>query len=354
MRKRRITAEFDPTQAVILTWPHDMEQWGEQLPPAQHCIAQVAAWCSSQCDVIICAHNESIQSLAKKQLEASCDTISTANFLRIQTYLVPNNNIWVRDHGPIAITFEEKVLLMNFDFNGWGQKYPHAWDNAITDTLALQGVFGDNIPHNVPFVLEGGSIDSDGRGNLLTTSRCLLSETRNGSAEQPMTKEQAEEALTAWLGPHTFIWLDVGDIVGDDTDGHIDTIVRFLRPAVVAFQDCDDPNDANYAAAKALEEELWKKMWFGRRIPLPMPAPIFNDSGEQLPATYVNFLICNDLVLVPSYDDPNDQVARDRIQEELPNHQIIGIDCRAIIHEFGSLHCATMQLPEGSIYKEVL
>lgn len=349
MNKRRVIAEFEPTQAIMLTWPHDATQWGEQLEAAQRCIATIGAWCSSQCDVIVCAHDLATEALATSQLDHACQTNTQAQRQRITVYRVPSNNIWVRDHGPIAVRDNNgRVRLLNFDFNGWGGKYPHAWDNAITDTLDVLGAFGVNVPHNIPFVLEGGAIDSDGCGNIITTSSCLL----NGNRNRYQHKEDVETALNQWLGPHQYIWIDQGAILGDDTDGHIDTLVRFLRASVVAYQQCEDPKNPNYAALQALEEELWKKMWFGRRIPLPMPQPIFNEAGEQLPATYVNYLICNDLVLVPTYNDPADEIAIQRMQDELADHHVIGVDCRAIIHEFGSLHCATMQLPVGAIFSE--
>lgn len=238
---------------------------------------------------------------------------------------------------------------MDFKFNGWGDKFRWDNDNTITRQLYDQDVFDCDWSDNTDFVLEGGSIESDGKGTILTSSQCLLAPHRN----QPLTKEEIEMQLKKRLCAERILWVDHGNLKGDDTDGHIDTIVRMAPDHTLLYITCDDPQDDQYADLKALENQL--KTLRGadekpyRLLPLPSPLPIYDD-GDRLPATYANFVIINGAVIVPTYQQPDrDATALATIGRAFPEYDIIGIDACTVIRQHGSLHCLTMQLPRGSL-----
>jgi agmatine deiminase len=243
----------------------------------------------------------------------------------------------------------QKPVLLDFVFNGWGNKFPADRDNEISRALLTQDAFGELEMHSVDFVLEGGGIETDGDDTLLTTSRCLLAHSRNPA----LTYSQIEAVLTNHLGVDRFLWLDHGALAGDDTDSHIDTLARFCDPDTIAYCHCDDTADEHFAELQRMQQQLQtfrnKTNQPYRLIPLPLPAAKYDDQGRRLPATYANFLIINDAVLVPTYQDPADENALRTLQSCFPKREIIGIDCSALIRQYGSLHCVTMQLPVGVI-----
>ena len=197
------------------------------------------------------------------------------------------------------------------------------------------------------FVLEGGSIDTDGEGTLLTTTACLLTESRNPQLDQ----QQIEMRLKTELGVTRILWLQHGFLAGDDTDSHIDMLARFCAPDTIAFMQCDDPGDEHFESLAAMAQELRQfRTRDGqpyRLIGLPLPAAIYNSVGQRLPASYANFLIINDAVLVPQYNDRSDEIVLKRLAACFPDRQMIGIPCRALIEQYGSLHCLSMQFPDG-------
>lgn len=266
---------------------------------------------------------------------------------RVVFGVAPSNDAWARDHGPISVQCQDEVSLLDFGFNGWGGKYAHELDNAITRTLYRQNVFGKTPLQTVRLVLEGGSIEVDGSGTLLTTERCLLAPTRNPG----LARAQIEKQLAELLGLNRFLWLKHGSLAGDDTDSHIDTLARLCDTHTIAYVACDDPADEHYGELKAMEAELQTfRAADGRPyrlVPLPWPRPKYDDAGGRMPATYANFLIINDAVLVPTYRDAADAQAFERLRECFPGRETIGIDCLPLIHQHGSLHCVTMQLPVG-------
>ena len=258
----------------------------------------------------------------------------------------PSNDTWARDHGFISLVDDQGGRrLLDFKFNGWGEKFPAELDNAINRRLYNEGKLEGDYIDCLDFVLEGGSIESDGKGTVFTTSCCLLAPHRN----QPMSKEQIEARLKQELCAERIIWIDHGHLTGDDTDGHIDTLVRICPDDTLLYIGCDDPEDEQYEDLRLMEEKLKSFRTLEgkpyRLVKLPMPRPILFE-GERLPATYANFLVINGAVLCPTYDQPDlDAEALRLIGEAFPDREIVDIDCRSIIKQHGSLHCCTMQYP---------
>ena len=258
----------------------------------------------------------------------------------------PSNDTWARDHGFITLVDDQgHARLLDFCFNGWGEKFPAELDNAINRRLYDEGKVKGEYVDCLDFVLEGGSIESDGKGTVFTTSCCLLAPHRN----QPMTKEQIEEHLKQELHAERIVWINHGSLTGDDTDGHIDTLVRICPDDTLLYMGCDNPDDEQYEELHLMEEELKTFRTIEskpyRLLKLPMPRPIIFE-GERLPATYANFLVINGAVFCPTYAQPDlDAEALRLIGEAFPEREIVGIDCRSIIKQHGSLHCCTMQYP---------
>lgn len=258
----------------------------------------------------------------------------------------PSNDTWARDHGFISLVDDQGGRrLLDFKFNGWGEKFPAKLDNAINRRLYDEGKISGEYIDCLDFVLEGGSIESDGKGTIFTTSCCLLAPHRN----QPLSQAEIEARLKQELCAERVIWIDHGHLTGDDTDGHIDTLVRICPDDTLLYIGCDDPEDEQYKDLRLMEEQLKTFRTLEgkpyRLLKLPMPRPILFE-GEQLPATYANFLVINGAVLCPTYDQPDlDAEALRLIGEAFPDREIVGIDCRSIIKQHGSLHCCTMQYP---------
>jgi agmatine deiminase len=266
---------------------------------------------------------------------------------RVTICEMPNNDTWARDFGPITVIYNEKPVLLDFGFNGWGLKFAANHDNLITGRLKAQGVLLPNLKQ-VGLIMEGGSLESDGLGTILTTAECLLSPNRNPQLD----KGEIEQALAALLGARRVLWLHHGALAGDDTDSHIDTLARICPDNTIVYQGCDNQADEHYGPLKLMEQEL---QGFSapdgspyRLLPLPWPTARFDDDAHRLPATYANFLVINGAVLVPTYNDPeNDAAALAVVGKAFPGREIIGIDCLPLIKQHGSLHCVTMQLPQG-------
>jgi len=337
----RLPAEWEPQSGVQLTWPHAKTDWAPRLDAVEPVFAAIGAAIARHESLLVVCQDTDHRSHVLSHL-----TRAGADLDRVQLGIAAADDTWARDHGPITVIEEDQPLLLDFLFNGWGGKFPADQDNLLTRNLAAQGRFGSVPVREVDFVLEGGSIESDGAGTLLTTRRCLLAPTRNPNLSQ----EAIEQQLREHLGATRVLWLEHGQLEGDDTDGHIDTLARFCGPATIAHVDCDDPGDPQHSELTRMVEELGlletPEGEPYQRIPLPLPAPIF-DGGQRLPATYANFLIINDAVLVPVYDDPADAIALERLGAAFPGRTVVGIDCRELIRQGGSLHCLTMQFPAG-------
>ncbi len=338
----QLAAEWAPQSAVILTWPHIHSDWQPLLKRVEPVFCDIAYHSALQQQVLINCWDGSHRIHVNKLLRER-----GVDLRKIRFYTIKSNDSWSRDHGPITIFRQQKPVVLDFSFNGWGNKYEAQLDNAINRQLYHQGAFADHPFESIDFILEGGSIESDGLGTLLTTRRCLLSPQRNSSLNQ----SQIETQLSQRLGFDRFLWLEHGHLAGDDTDSHIDTLARFCRADTICYVSCNDPAEEHYPALQAMAAELAA---FRQRngkpytlIPLPMPQPIHNEKGVRLPATYANFLIINNAVLIPSYEDEHDSLAQQQLASCFPDRKIIAINCTPLIEQYGSLHCVTMQLPAG-------
>ncbi len=334
--------EWAPQSGVMLTWPHPHGDWARRLPQVEPVFTAIARHISRHEQVLICCYDERHREHVENLLSAD-GVDPRAVVLRV----VPSNDTWARDHGPITVLCHNEPLLLDFGFNGWGGKYGYELDNAITRRLYDLGTFGATPLQSVDLILEGGSIEVDGAGSLLTTSRCLCAPTRNPRFD----RKQLEAHLKELLGLNRVLWLEHGHLAGDDTDSHIDTLARYCDVRTIAYVSCDDRGDPHYADLKAMEEELMRFTAADgqpyRLVALPWPRAIHDEDGRRLPATYANFLIINGAVLVPTYRDPADATALARLQQCFPDRTVIGIDCLPLLYQYGSLHCVTMQLPAG-------
>ena len=307
-------AEWEKQSAVQLTLPNEHTDWAPILPE------------------ITAVYEEMKREISKREPLIIVDDI-------------PHNDTWARDHG--FITVEESpaagqpssIILLDFCFNGWGGKFPAELDNALNRRLYEQGLVKGTYEPHLDFVLEGGSIESDGKGTIFTTRCCLMAPHRN----QPLTQEEIEERLKEYLGAERIVWLNHGSLIGDDTDGHIDTLVRIAPDDTLLYTGGDEEHpdllemEKELAGLRTCEDRPY------RLLRLPLPRPIY-DGDDRLPATYANYLVINGAVLVPTYDQPDlDEEAMRTIGEAFPDREIIGIDCRAVIKQHGSLHCCTMQ-----------
>lgn len=310
----RLPAEWEPQECVQLTWPHAKTDWAPML------------------EEITATYEEMAREIRKRE--------------ELLIVGEPSNDTWARDHGFISLVDDQGGRrLLDFKFNGWGEKFPAELDNAINRRLYDEGKISGEYIDCLDFVLEGGSIESDGKGTIFTTSCCLLAPHRN----QPLSQTEIEARLKQELCAERVIWIDHGHLTGDDTDGHIDTLVRVCPDDTLLYIGCDDPEDEQYEDLRLMEEQLKTFRTLEskpyRLVKLPMPRPILFE-GERLPATYANFLVINGAVLCPTYDQPDlDAEALRLIGEAFPGREIVGIDCRSIIKQHGSLHCCTMQYP---------
>ncbi|MDX1496360.1 MAG: agmatine deiminase family protein [Salinisphaeraceae bacterium] len=334
--------EWWPQSAVMLTWPHAAGDWGTNLPQVEANFVAIAAQIALRQAVLISAPNPGAAQLIRSQLQAA-----RVNLAQVHIAIAPSNDIWVRDHGPLTIVDKDQAQLLNFNFNGWGGKYPSGLDNTLTRTLHEQGFFGTTAIQDIDLVVEGGAIEVNGEGCLLTSTACLDLPSRNPGMDTHSLGAKLGEAL----GCETVHWLSHGQLQGDDTDGHIDTLARFTDANCIVYQGCENPADEHYAELQAMADELAElRNPHGEPYTLnalPMPGAIYNAHGQRLPASYANFLIINDAVLMPGYADPMDSIAAQVLDECFPNREIVTIDCRALVEQFGSLHCATMQLPQA-------
>ncbi|MCW9024058.1 MAG: agmatine deiminase family protein [Gammaproteobacteria bacterium] len=339
---KTLPAEWAPQSGIMLTWPHVHSDWDENLEETEQVFIDIAKAISQQEIVLIsCFDSTHRQHIEQILIERGVSTD------RLQLHIQPSNDTWARDHGPITIIENNQPVLLDFKFNGWGGKYPAELDTQITRGLSQQGAFADIPVYSIPLILEGGSIDSDGEGSLITTEACLLTPTRNPE----YNKTQLEQELKKHLGIKRILWLKHGHLEGDDTDSHIDMLARFCNTTTIAYSSCDDPADSHYNSLQKMRSELEELTTIDgkpyRLIPLPIPGAKYDAAGKRLPGSYANFLIINNAVLVPVYDDPMDQVALDNLSQAFPQRVIMAINCLPLIQQYGSLHCLSMQLPSG-------
>ena len=311
---------------VQLTWPHRDTDWA----PILHDITAVYRNMAREI-----AKREALLIVAPASLSTELGNLENASITSFTS-----NDTWARDHGFITVEEDQQLVLLDFQFNGWGEKFEAERDNAINRHLYDQGLVKGAYEQHLDFVLEGGSIESDGQGTVFTTSCCLMAPHRN----QPLTQLEIEERLKAWLGAERVVWLNHGSLIGDDTDGHIDTLVRICPNDTIVYTGGDDA----HPDLRLMEEELRGLRTMGgkpyRLLRLPLPRPVFDEEHNRLPATYANYLVINGAVLVPTYNQPDlDAEAMSIISQAYPDREVVGIDCMAVVWQHGSLHCCTMQ-----------
>ncbi len=340
MKNIILPAEWHRQSAVMITWPHANSDWADILDEVTDCYISLSKEITKrQKLIIVCKNkNEVLQHFSDDEKN------------NITTKQIDSNDTWARDHGPISLFIDNQPAIFDFGFNGWGLKFASNLDNQITTELFDKQLFNENVLYRNKqnFILEGGAIESDGEGTLLTTSQCLLAPNRN----QPMTQNEIEDYLIKTFGLKRVLWLNHGYLAGDDTDSHIDTLARLCDTETIAYVACNDKNDEHYEELKKMEEELISfKTIKGKPyklVPLPMADEVIYE-GLRLPATYANFLIMNDAVLMPEYGTDKDDIAKKQLQIAFPKHEVIGVNCTPLIKQHGSLHCITMQIPEGFI-----
>ena len=332
--------EWYPQSAIQLTWPHNNTDWDYMIEEVTACYVNIATEILKRQRLIIVCHNPEA---VKYELAEAKPYFN--NLILVE---LASNDTWARDHGGISVLIDGKRYVYDFTFNGWGLKFASNFDNQITRGLFAKKVFNKDVEivNKKDFVLEGGGIESDGKGTLLTTSECLLSPNRNSY----MTKEQIEAYLKKAFGLNRILWLDHGYLEGDDTDSHIDTLARFCDEHTIAYVRCEDILDGHYDALRKMEEQLKTFVDYEGNsytlIPLPMAKKVLDEDNDRLPATYANFLIMNDVILLPFYNNKEkDEEAQKQLQKAFPTREIIGVDCSPLIRQHGSLHCITMQYP---------
>ena len=356
-----LPAEWEPQSAIMLTWPHADTDWKQYLRQITNTYLELSEIITRFEHLLV------VTPIVESTHKMLSERLSPEQMKRVLLFEIDSNDTWARDHGPITLISRNKqnsfivpIHLLDFKFNGWGEKFAWQKDNAINLQLYYQGAFDAALENHTGFVLEGGSIESDGKGTIFTTSQCLLAPHRN----QPFTKDDIDRQLKNFFHARQVEWLDHGNLIGDDTDGHIDTIVRVAPHDTLLYVGCDDPEDEQYEDFQALEKQLQKLFTFEgypyRLLKLPMPDAIYdegdrlttdkNSQGDRLPATYANFLILNGAVIYPTYNQPEkDEEAKRQIQLAFPDREIIGADSLTIIRQHGSIHCLTMQLPKGAV-----
>lgn len=334
--------EWAESEAVLLAFPHKETDWNYILEEAIHQFLGIAKGISDENIplIILCDDFQSIFPLFK---DCKQDKI----------YLLECdfNDTWTRDYGPISVFSDNQLKANDFGFNGWGLKFAADKDNLVNLQLLQKGVIKkESYKNNRDFILEGGSIETDGKGNLLTTTRCLCSQNRNGG----LSKDEVKKVLIKKLGVENILFLDYGSLPGDDTDSHIDNLARMTPDNKILYSWTDNEFFPSYYDLKKMEEQLKTtqidKFKDFELIRLPLPDPCYDEDGNMLPASYCNYLIINNCIFVPTYKQKEkDENALLIISKVFPKHKIIGIDCSTLIKQHGSLHCSTMQLPKGLI-----
>lgn len=322
--KTRIPAEWEKQEALIVVFPSAQSDWAHSIDEIQKTylqfITQIAKY---QTCMVICENKQTLANLLP-------------NLQNIQLIEMKTNDTWIRDFGGIDVYKGKKKKTYDFIFNAWGNKFDASIDNTITKKLFEEEYLNGKLK-SLDFVLEGGSIDSNGDGVMLSTAYCLFEQNRNAH----LSHKKIKKTLMKLFGLKKLIILKHGALMGDDTDSHIDTLARFIDKDTIAYVKCYDKKDAHYKELKKMEKEL-KKLDFNL-LPLPLPSPKYFHE-ERIPATYMNFVFINDAILVPTYSDPLDESVLDTFRKLFPNRDVVGIESSILIREHGSLHCASINI----------
>lgn len=331
----RFPAEWEEECAVLVAWPHEDTDWSYMLDEIKGCYLQIVRTITRYQPVIVIAPETSEPRSLLGDIASD----------RLYFVDVPTNDTWTRDYGPITLVGDGISSLLDFCFNGWGMKFAADKDNLVNERLSGEKLFDAQLVNLRDFVLEGGGIESDGDASIMTTKRCQLSPNRNAT----LNISEIEKRLLDIFRSQQILWVNHGYLAGDDTDSHIDTLARFAPNGSIVYVGCNDPEDEHYEELLKMKHDI---TGFRRRdgsmynlIELPLPDPVFDEEGLRLPATYANFLALPNVVIMPSYG----QAAKDTLARQLLEvafeRPVECVDCRPLIKQHGSLHCATMQIP---------
>lgn len=333
-----LPAEWAEQSGIQLTWPDEQTDWATNLEEVIPVYEQMAHEIMAREKLLLVCRQKSA---LPESLQLENDSLIIRE--------MPVNDTWARDHAALTIIENGMPVLLNFRFNGWGMKFAACNDNQITPKLYQSGVFqtGVALADYSYFTFEGGAVESNGAGCLLTTSECLLSKNRN----EHLSRNEVEFFLKSCFHAEKVLWLDDGFLEGDDTDSHIDTLARFCADDTIAYVKCDDPQDIHFDALRKMEEQLQQLADLEGRpfrlVALPFPDPVFDEEGQRLPATYANFLIINKAVLFPVYGVKQDAEALRIIASLFPDREIVPVNSVPLIKQHGSVHCISMQFPKG-------
>lgn len=337
---KQFLPEWTPCDGIMMALPNENTDWNYILSEAveQYKLIIEKFVNEGQHVILLCPDHKKAEEIFQT------DTLKGITFVEVNY-----NDTWTRDYGPLTILKHGELRGLDFGFNGWGLKFAADKDNQVNRWLKEKSVFTKGVyRNNTAFILEGGSVDTDGHGTLLTTTKCLCSPNRNGG----LTKKEADEKLRSFLGSDHILFLDYGELAGDDTDSHIDTLARLAPDNIILYTGCRDLDDPQFEELLKMRAQL--SMFRNAEgnpynlIELPLPDAIYDEDGLRLPATYANYLVMTDVLFMPTYNQPEkDKLAMQTVRIAFPEHKVIGIDCRTLIKQHGSLHCATMQLPSG-------
>ena len=335
----RLPAEWEPQAAVIIAWPCVGTDWAPRLPRIETAYVALAAAIVRFEPVLVCVADVSVCERATRLLADA-----GADMGRLRFVEVAYDDTWLRDSGPLTLTDGSALRLVDFRFTGWGGKFAAGHDDRLIEALIARGVLRAAEHRRIDWALEGGAIESDGNGTILTTWRCLH------QRHPQMARDEMSTMLKNSLGAKRVLWLDHGYLQGDDTDAHIDTLARFAPDDAIVLQTCDDPTDPHYDELARMHEEIANLRTADGRAyrlyPLPWPRAIVDD-GRRLASSYANYLIVNDGVVMPAYGDAADARAADVVAAAHPRREVVVVDARPLIWQNGSVHCLTMQLPAG-------
>lgn len=334
--------EWGRQDAILLALPNQSTDWAYILDEALDQYHRIIKTLSDEGIriLLLCDDEERAKNL-----------LDDCNMEKISLIKIPYNDTWTRDYGPLTVIKDGRLRALDFGFNGWGLKFAADKDNLVNLALSEKGIFNEGFYRNErAFILEGGSVDTNGDGTILTTTRCLCSPNRNGG----LTKREAEMRLHELLGADHVLFLDYGELSGDDTDSHIDTLARLGPENTILYTGCRDIDDEHFESLLKMRAQL--TMFRNAEgepfnlIELPFPEAIYDEEGLRLPATYANYLVTEKIIFMPTYNQPlQDNLALNTLKIAFPDHKVIGIDCTTLIKQHGSLHCATMQLPENLV-----
>ncbi len=347
MKKVKFLPEWTPCDYILVAIPGSHTDWDYILREALDQYNRLLrAFTSADYHVI---------ALCRDREEAAA-AFAGVKEDRLTVLEIPYNDTWTRDYGPLTVIREERLRTLDFGFNGWGLKFAADKDNLVNLRLRERYVIMPETYRNErDFELEGGSVDTDGEGTVLTTSRCLCSPNRNGGK----SKEELNRILHDRLGADHILWLDYGALEGDDTDSHIDTLARMAPHDTILFTGCRNVDDSQFEELLKMRAQLAMfRTPLGEPynlVELPLPDPIYDAEGNRLPATYANYLVFNRHIFMPTYGQPqNDHLACQTVRIAYPDHEVVGVDCTTLLHQHGSLHCATMQIPEGAFNQTLM